>query len=258
MHKFDWLRDLREIGDNTSRKVARELILRWIKSNILWKNASWKVQYLAPRLCNWMYLFDFYGNSADEVIKQYIFKSLTRQIRHLNYVLPFIQSPYWLLSSYKALLLFILTFEKNPLSNSFQEFLKIIERNIESQVLKDGCHTSRNPFLHLLMLRDLVDIKATLRLAQYPAPEKIQKSIEKMTPILRMFRHGDGTLSSLNESSKASSTFIDMVLSLADVKGRTPFYAGGFERIQAKNNLVLINTGPRLPLVEKKYRYSSI
>jgi uncharacterized heparinase superfamily protein len=66
-----------------------------------------------------------------------------------------------------------------------------------------------------------------------------------MAPMLRFFRHGDRRLALFNNSVEEDAVLVDLVLSKSETKGRPPMQAPytGFQRLQAGNALVLVDTG---------------
>src|SRR5207237_10222559 len=115
---------------------------------------------------------------------------------------------------------------------------------LQRQILPDGGHRTRNPSVQLEVLRDLIDIRAALRAARIEAPA-VQNAIERMAPILRLFRHGDRRLALFNNSTEEDGVRVDLVLTRAEAKERAPAQApdSGFQRLQAGQSLVIVDTG---------------
>jgi len=88
-----------------------------------------------------------------------------------------------------------------------------------------------------------------LRAAQIETPGAVQDAIERMAPMLRLFRHGDRRLALFNDSIEEDGVLIDLVLTRSETKGRAPVHApdSGFERLQAGNTLVLVDSGNSPP-----------
>jgi uncharacterized heparinase superfamily protein len=99
--------------------------------------------------------------------------------------------------------------------------------------------------VQLAVLRDLIDLHATLIAAHQEPPAALQSSIDRMAPMLRGFRHGDGGLALFNDSIEEEAWLIDCVLGQADAKGRPLSDArhGGFQRVQAGRTLLLMDAG---------------
>lgn len=244
LHSFEWLRDLRAIGDNSSRRMARQLILNWIERNQNWRNFVWQPELIGLRLGNWLGLYDFFAASADEGFRSQFFKSLMRQTRHLARCWEHAPT-----NTHKLLALHGLIMALISLNHEVHRLPKLIHKLdviIQQQILPDGGHCSRSPYLQLIILRLLIDLRSLFRQVQHPMPENLQQMIGKMAPIVRLFRHSDGHLACFGPYHSGNSNLIDMVLSLADVRGRPPVKADhiGYERCTSKSGMILVNTRP--------------
>jgi uncharacterized heparinase superfamily protein len=73
----------------------------------------------------------------------------------------------------------------------------------------------------------------------------VQDAIERMAPMLRFFRHGDRRLALFNNSIEEDGVLVDLVLSRSEAKGRAPAQMpdSGFQRLQAGQSLVILDTG---------------
>lgn len=256
LHSFEWLRNLRTLGDNAARRMARHLITNWIDTNSNWRSLSWRVDILGNRLSNWVGLYDFFCASADDLFRQKFFKSLYRQARHLSMNWQDIPSATQQLYALHGLLHVIICLNTNM--HRLPNLLSHLDLLLEQQILEDGGHRTRSPHAQLMVLRILIDIRSLLRLVHLEGSSLLQQTIAKMAPIVRLFRHGDGSLSCFGPYSPLSSSLVDMVLSIADVKGRPPFSAPsmGYARSHNKSGLVLLNTRPsfvRAPCVNSEH-----
>ena len=254
LHRFTWLRDLRAQGDNSARRLARQLIANWIDRNQDWQLYPWQVGITGHRVANWIALYDFFCSSADESFRGLFFREIARQVRHLNYSWEDASTPLERLFALKGIIYAAITFPGE--SYRLATLLPQLEKEVKAQILSDGGHGSRCPQTHLIVLRDLIDIRAMLRLIHHEIPSFLQVSISQMAPIVRLFRHGDGELATFGSNSSIPSPVIDMVLSLADVRGRPPERASalGFERCVNKSSLILLNVGAKV----KKFRQMAL
>ena len=71
------------------------------------------------------------------------------------------------------------------------------------------------------------------------------QTVESMAPMLRFFRHGDRRLALFNNSVEEDGVLVDLVLTRSETKGRAPDQAAqsGFQRLQAGQSLVIVDTG---------------
>ena len=84
------------------------------------------------------------------------------------------------------------------------------------------------------MLGALIDIRALYKTARLAMPELLQHTIDRMTPALRFFRHGDGGLALFNGSQEpARRLLLDTILTQADARGKPLKRApqAGFDRM---------------------------
>ncbi|MEI8295869.1 MAG: heparinase II/III family protein [Alphaproteobacteria bacterium] len=247
LHGFEWLRDLRGVGDNAARRLARQLISHWIVTNKQWRSFSWQPTILGDRITHWLSLYDFFGASADAAFHESFFKSLTRQVKHLQRLYPLLQTPFEQHCALKALI-----FSNVALSNDSAQlprYLAAVIACLKAQIDDNGCHVSRTPEMQLRILKDLIDLRSLLHTTTQNFPIALQQIIEKITPTIRLMRHGDGGLAAFGAPvTQTASAAIDMALSLSDVKGRSPSTGTTMQfirlqRSQPKNILVFMNVG---------------
>ncbi|WP_207484685.1 heparinase II/III family protein [Arenibaculum pallidiluteum] len=247
LHGFEWLRDLRAQAGDDARRHARMLVGGWIDRNTGWQGETWSPEVLGARISNWIGLHDFFCLSADDVFRARVFDSLARQARHLYRVLPGQAEGAGLIQGIKGLV-----FAAVALPGSDKHMaaaLRLLQRELPRQILPDGGHVERSPQRHLHVLRHLIDIRAALRAGRAEVPDALQHAIDRMTPALRFFRHGDNTLALFNGGQEADATTIDAVLAQSDARGR-PLKSmphTGYERLLAGRTLVLIDVGAAPP-----------
>lgn len=243
LHGFDWLRDLRTVGGDAARRRARALVLSWLDNYGTWDELGWEPSVLGTRVANWIALHDFFCASADDDFRIRVFDSLARQTRHLARILPGRLDGAELLTAIRGLVFGCLCLPGR--SRYLIDALRLLERELPRQIMADGGHIERNPSALLTVLRQLIDLRTALRTGRVEVPEVLQHAIDRMTPALRFFRHGDGGLALFNGGREEDPALIDSVLALADARGRPLKSAPhtGFERLIAGRTLVLMDTG---------------
>jgi uncharacterized heparinase superfamily protein len=199
------------------------------------------------RIANWIGQHDFYCASADDLFRARVFDSLARQSRHLGRVLRGSTEGAQLLVAIKGLAVAGICLPEGEPHLAIA--LRLLERELPRQVLPDGGHVERNPSIQVRVLRDLVDLRATLSAGRKEVPAALQHAIERLAPVLRFFRHGDGGLALFNGSREEDVSLIDSVLAQADARGRPQRSAphSGFERMMAGRVVVLMDTGAHPP-----------
>ncbi|WP_419903383.1 heparinase II/III family protein [Kiloniella sp.] len=246
-HSFSWLRSLRAAAGDNARKTAREMVKRWIEENRQWRALSWEPATTGCRLYNWLGHYDFIGNSADIDMRQSLHESLAQQARYLSHSLPAGLTGVSLIRAIKGLLYAGVCLPEGEVWLNCA--LKHLARELSLQILPDGGHIQRSPHIHLEVLRHLIDIRATLHAGGKEVPGSIISAIESMSPVLRLFLHGDGGLSLFNDSNEDHGWQIDMVLQRAEGRKQPLMSApqSGFQRVQSGRILLIVDAGAPPP-----------
>lgn len=235
IHSFEWLRHLKKLGHNMSRKMARQFISTWIAGHKgiggrPWRH--WNLGILGYRISNWIALYDFFGTSADENFRNVFLKSLSQQVSHLSratlYNLP--SQEKWM--ALKGLLM-AMPHNKN--------YLLKFEATVAELIREDGGHKDLS--WQLIALRDLIDIRQRLSLKE----GVIINAIDRMAGAIRFLRNSDGLLCPLVQNPPfwpTSSHTVDMILSIADSHLRPPIAMPqtGIEKIQSSLGIFFIQS----------------
>jgi uncharacterized heparinase superfamily protein len=251
LHGFEWLRDLRAVGGDAARRQARHLIADWMAKFGVWQEDSWRADVLGARLASWITFHDFFCASADDRYRLRVFDSLGRQARHLARILPRATANEGggaeLIAAIRGLIQSGISLPGAEMRRD--QGLRLLGRELQRQILADGCHASRSPGTHMTVLRHLIDIRAALRVAKIKVPEFLQTAIDRMAPALRFFRHGDGSLALFNDTQVGDSILVDTILAQADAKGRALRSAphAGFERLSLGRSIVIADIGKPPP-----------
>lgn len=243
MHGFTWLRDLRALGGDEARQVARKLTLQWIDRHQKWSLPAWRADIMALRIMAWLTHYDIFFASADDIFRRQFMSSVCRQACHLSRILPAEVEGAARLTAIKGLICGAISL---PCQNVIESnALALLKSELARLVFPDGGYVERNPTMQLRVLCDLIDIRATLSAGQRELPEFLQNSIDRLAPMLRFFRHGDRALAHFNGSNEGDLRLVDLALRQADARGKAPRSAPytGFERLSAGRTLVLVDTG---------------
>lgn len=240
-HGFAWLRDLRAVGGDDARRAARQMVDDWIARNRRWSLPAWRSDVLAARLVAWFSHYETFFASGDEAFRRRLLASISRQFRHLERAWPIETRGAARITAIKGLVFGALCLGRRDLS---ERALSRLRDELERQVLPDGGHVERNPGALATVLRDLIVLRSTLSGGKREVPEELQQAIDRIGPMLRFLRHGDGALARFNCASGASPPELPAVFEQANGSGkpaaRAP--AAGFERLAAGGLLVLADS----------------
>jgi uncharacterized heparinase superfamily protein len=245
IHGFDWLRDLRALGGNIGRQSARLMICNWMESHQNWEEMSWRADVSGRRLGNWLAGYDFFGESASDEFQEEFLNMVVRQARHLSRSMPGLLNGLPLFYAVRGLIYVGLTLEGRE--DYVEQGLHILDEQIDKQILSDGGHISRNPKNLMETIRILIDVRAAIRQAGYPAIDKIQHALDRAVPALRFFRHGDGSFALVNGCQETIDEDIKNTVMHAGSRARAlnSLPHSGYERVQMGRALLIADIGKK-------------
>ncbi len=246
LHGFAWLRHLRMLGGDEARRAARRLTAGWIAANADWSLPAWRSDVLAARLVAWLTHYDTFFASGEDAFRRAAARSMSAQLRHLGRAWRIETQGSARVLALKGLVFGALCFGGR---DELVRPMGWLEEELERQVLADGGHVERSPGKLMAVLRDLLELRATLGAAQQEVPDSLQQAIDRMAPMLRYLRGGDGALARFNGAGGEDPLMLSAVLDQANSRGRpaTRAPAAGFERLAAGPLTVLVDSGPPPP-----------
>jgi uncharacterized heparinase superfamily protein len=241
-HGFDWLGDLLLAGA-AGREGARALVRGWIADTGRRRAIAWRSDVLATRVFAWITHFDeITGRGAEPGAARAVLESLVAQLRHLWRTAAREQQGAARIRALKGLIAGMAALAGSPAR--LGKVARLLAREIPVQIREDGGHCSRNPSVQLRVLQDLIDVRAVLRAAGSEVPAAVQDAIERMAPVLRLFRHGDRGLALFNGSFEEDGVLIDLVLAQSETTATATRAAQtGFYRLQAGKSLLIVDAG---------------
>ncbi len=249
LHGFTWLRDLRALGGDQARRLARQIVDRWIAQNDRWDAGIWKADILGQRITMWLSTYDFFCGSADERFQERYIGSLMRQTKHLSRVFPENLEGIKLLRAAKGLIFAGLAFPGRH-AWAVQGFDCILQE-LPKQILKDGGHISRSPQMLVETLQIMLDLRCALYRSNLPVPDVLQKSIERAGQALKFFRYGDKKLGLFHGGQEDDPALLDAIQSqiISTGKCEQSLKDSGFERALIGRGLLVLDTGiiPQAP-----------
>ncbi len=243
LHGFNWLKDLLLAGGDGGRGRAREFVTSWIDHHQRWERLAWRADVTADRVSAWLGQFEALTTNADAEFEAKLLASLARQRRHLARLVPGELHGAGLIHAIRGLVTCEVLLSGG--GRRLRRVTALLESDLNAHVLGDGGYTERSPSRQLSVLRDLVVIRATLLAGRQTVPESLQIAIDRMAPMLRFFRHGDGGLALFNGSFEEEAWLVDLVLTQANARGKPLASAphSGFERINNFRTLIIVDVG---------------
>jgi uncharacterized heparinase superfamily protein len=127
---------------------------------------------------------------------------------------------------------------------------KRLTDELQRQILPDGGHLSRNPGAPIEVLVDLLPLRQVFTSRNVAPPPPLLHAIDRMMPMLRFFRHGDGNFALFNGMGPTRSDLLSTILAYDDARGTPVSNAAhsGYQRLEAAGTLVIMDTGPPPPM----------
>lgn len=243
---FGWLRHLRAAESGITRANARALVDEWITLQGSWHPLAWRPDVLSRRVISWLTQAPLILHDADVRFYRRFLRSLTRQVRFLRYVAKESREGVPRLTAMLALTYAALCMAGQ--TRHLRGAIKHLSDELERQILPDGGHISRNPGALIELLADLLPLRQAFTTRNLQPPQALLNAVERMMPMLRFFRHGDGNFALFNGMGPTPVDLLATVLAYDDARGRPVDNAAhsGYQRIEARDTLLLVDTG-RIP-----------
>lgn len=247
LHRFEWMRDLRDLGGDAARRRARDLVGAWIDRHAAWDRLVWRPDLLAGRIAAWVHTFGFFADSAEDDYRRRVLDSLHRQYRHLLSAVESGPGGVARLDTLRGGLIAAVALGAD--GDEIQDLVDRLDAAVRAQVLPDGGHRSRSPALQAHALAALVDARSALRAAGRDSTAALDETVQRMTGVLRMLRHGDGGMALFNGATEGQVWRLDTLIARTETKTRAVASApdAGFERMVAGRAVAVLDAGPPVP-----------
>jgi uncharacterized heparinase superfamily protein len=242
---FGWLRHLRAADTALTRANARSLIEDWIGNPASKRRpVARRADVLARRVISLLSQAPLVLNDTDNKFYRRYLRALAREIRLLRYTMVNIPD-----GVPKLQVLIALCYAALCLANQashIRSTSKKLSDELQRQILPDGGHVSRNPGALIELLIDLLPLRQTFAARNIAPPPALLNAIDRMMPMLRFFRHGDGNFALFNGMSATPSDLLATLLAYDDTHGApmSNMPHTGFQRLDAGQTTLIIDTGP--------------
>ena len=244
---FGWLRHLRAADTAITRANARSLVDDWISNPNRKRPIGRRADVLARRVISLLSQAPLVLGDTDGKFYRRYLRGLTREIRFLRYTMLDIPD-----GVPRLQVLIALCYASLCLANQARHIrtaTRKLSDELQRQILPDGGHISRNPGALIELLIDLLPLRQTFAARNIAPPPALLNAIDRMMPMLRFFRHGDGTFALFNGMSGTPSDLLATLLAYDDTHG-TPMVNmphTGYQRLDAGAMTVIMDTGPPPP-----------
>ena len=245
---FGWLRHLRAAESGITRANARALVDEWISLNSASDPIAWRAEVVARRVISWLSQAPLVLDDSDVRFYRRFLRSLTRQVRHLRHTVSEARDGVPRLQAAIAIAYAALCMAGQQ--RHIRSATKRLGDELKRQILPDGGHISRNPGALIELLVDLLPLRTAFTARNIAPPQALLNAIDRMMPMLRFFRHGDGNFALFNGMGPTQADLLTTILAYDDARGGPLANAphSGYQRIERAGTTVLMDTGQAPPM----------
>ncbi len=248
LYGFGWLRHLRAAGTALAQANARSLVDEFVTSRLGDKRLACDTQVTARRLMSLVSQSPLILEGADHAFYQRFLRIIGQHVRELERHVRSGVPPFSQLMAAIALCYAGLCCE--GLERTTRRASRYLARELDRQILPDGGHASRNPRITVDLLFDLLPLRQMFASREIDTPEALLRAVDRMLPMVRLFRHGDGTLSHFNGMGVTAADHLATLLTYDDMRSQPIHHAphSGYERVEAGRTLLVADVGAPPPV----------
>jgi len=249
---FGWLRHLRAADTALARANARSLVGEFMARGRDTPPLCRQTQVAARRLIVFLSQSPLLLEGADHEFYRRFMRTLGRTIGELDRDMRGGANPHARLLAATALCYAGLCCE--GFDGLLRRATRHLARELDHQILPDGGHASRNPRVLLDLLLDLLPLRQIYATRGLEPPRALVGAVDRMLPMLRLFRHGDGTLAHFNGMGVTAAHHLATILIYDDARAQPMQRAphSGYERLQAGSTLLTADTGTTPPVNQSR------
>ena len=129
-----------------------------------------------------------------------------------------------------------------------------LRQELQQQILPDGGHVGRDPGALIELLLELLPLRPDLAARNIAPPPALLNAIDRMMPMLRFFRHSDGTFAHFNGMGPTPVDLLLTLLAYDEARGAPLSNAphSGYQRLEAGGTVLIMDAG-RAPPIEMSH-----
>ena len=244
---FGWLCHLRAADSAISRANARVLVDEWINLQGSWHPIGWRPDVLSRRIISWLTQATLVLQDADARFYHRFVRSLVRQVRYLRHTARDARG----VASLQAVI--ALNYAALCIAGQSRHVKSATERlrvELQRQILSDGGHAGRDPGAIIDILLELLPLSQVFASRNIAPPPALLNAVDRMMPMLRFFRHSDGTFAHFNGMGATPIEQLMTLLGYDETHGaplsNAPYSA--YQRIEANGGVLIMDTGGAPPI----------
>ncbi len=239
LNAFDVAWPLAVAGPERYGPTIARLFTQWVRDNPPRRGDAWHPFVVAERLINLLGTRDAWARHVDDPAT-----ALARQARYLSRVLEFDIGGNHLIREAVALILAGDAFDDRRLGSRGR---RVLEREIERQVLPDGGHVERSPSYHAQVMMDLSEAHGVLPDGRLRTA--VGERLVRMASPAAALLHPDSVFPLFNDCSRWPTDVRDFLraLGLPTAGDAWLFSSTGYVRFGTGRDVLFMDIGPPSP-----------
>jgi uncharacterized heparinase superfamily protein len=248
LHGFGWLRHFAVARTADNEGLARRLVEQWLVIPRREAPLAWAPDVVGRRMISWLshagLLLDGTGRREHAIF----LRSLEDQAGYLS--AAWRDAP----AGYPKLLALIGLVQACLCIGGHERRLEAAEKHLiaelNRQILDDGGHASRNPGTLVAALLDLLPLRQCFGARGLTADNALTGAVDRMMPMLRRLRLGDGQLARFNGMGATERDALSVVLAYQRGAHDEPpaVSPSGYVRLERGSTVVVVDAGAPPPI----------
>lgn len=248
LYGFGWLRHLRAADTALARANAKALVWDFLTKKRADRGIARLTEVRARRLLSFLSHSPLLLDGADHDFYHRFMRRIGASVRELERDLRAGAPPLVRLLGIIGLCQASLCCE--GLEGRLRRATRLLAEELQRQILADGGHASRNPHVMVDLLLDLLPLRQSYASRGFDPPEALLHALDRMLPMLRLFRHGNGALAHFNGMGVTAVDRLATILAYDEGRGRPMRHAphSGYERLEAGRTVLIADVGAPPPI----------
>ena len=248
LHGFGWLRHLDGATSGQDRRIAGKLVGEWIKGSHGAPELAWEPEIVGRRVLSWLSHAALLLDGAEPKRYAAVMRSLTDQITYLSTAWQDAPDGCPRLVALICLVHAHLCIDGHD--GRLAQSQKLLAAELERQIPPDGGHISRNPWVLVELLLDLLPLRRCYAARAKTPDAALLATIRRMTAMLRHLRLGDGMPARFNGMGPGERGALATVLAYDEGRPADPVVPVrcGYVRLERAATVVLADAGPPPPM----------
>lgn len=248
LHGFGWLRHLRADNSPAAAGLSSALVGQWLARRHTHDRVAMEPAVTGRRIISWLANADLILSGDDATMFDRTLECLAEELIGLSASWRAAPAGLPRIVATCALVYGDLCIAGHQHRLACAE--KLLAMELDSQILADGGHVSRNPEVLVETMLDLLPLRQCFATAKQPFPADIENAMARMLRMLHFMRLGDGSLVRFNGVSASPVAELATVLAYDASGGKrlTEAANSGYARLERGRGVLIVDIGNAPPL----------